>query len=1542
MPASDFYTVDSNPGGIDAGDYYVRLVLANPQNYQWRTVDTDYIDIQYTITKAEASAVITANNLTYNAGPQVLVIANTVTGGTIGYSLTEGDYVADIPTGTNAGSYTVYWKITPDSNHTENSGYVPVIIKKATPTLEAVTPTLTYNASAQNLIAVNASTTEVSVLYSLDGGDFVSTVPKGTNAGTYSVQYKSLETDNYNASALGSATVIIAKATYDSSYIQFVSDRFQYDGTEKSIVISVDPNHPLPDEISVQYTNNTKTTVGTNSNVTATFIVSDNYTPIAPLTGRTLEIYVLPIKYSAVGYSGTYDGVAHNMVAVTVTAPATGALITYSTSSGGPYSETCPTVTDVGSGAVFFKITALGYTDVTDTKNYSVSKITVTVSSVTDSRVYDGTPFTAPDLTLSAGTLVTGHHISGTATGTITNVGSVQNPFDVVILDGSENNVTANYEVKKSVGVLSVTKATFNASYIHFDDAQLPYDGNAHTLEIVMEPGHPLPAEIVPHYQNNTGTNIGSYNATVTFTVGDNYNQLAGMSATLTIYDSEMVISAIGYSGVYDAQSHYAITVTVTYPTEFTVTYSLDNETYTAERPAMKDADSLEIWYKIEAYGFNPVNAKVVATVSKIHMTITSDNAEKVYDTTELIAHHITTDNTVAAGQTLTIAYLGTQTNAGVSDNMFTAKVVEGETDVTANYELTKVYGKLTVMKAVYDSQHIHFVDTEYQYDGTMKTLTITTDPGYDLPDEITPVYSNNSKIAPNTYNATVNFVVSQNYQPLPAMSAKLKIYESTFEYTATAYNGTYDGVAHNTVTVTVTTVGAVVTYSTNGSPYTSECPTITNVGQSLVYYKIELLGYTTITKNVSAVVSKHSVTISSGSASKTYDGTALSLPELTVTGGSLVAGHVVEGQATASVINATATPVANQFNAVIKDANGNNVSNNYAITKNVGTLTVSKANAKIVITPHEPFPFEINVTRHLDYTVEGLKGDDEIRANLKYVNSASQIVNPSAAGTYTVTVDNYQAIHGSLSNYNVDKDSSVETLTILPRTVQAPAADPTDFIYDGNLKTYVIADSNYYTVQNNTQVQAGSYTVTVMLVDTVNCAWSTGSSANLTYDFVIGQRAIRVVADQISKVYGEADPEFTYTVYNTAPGESAAFSGTAVAASHDIGDNDVLIGTLALINNGAFRAANYTFTFEGDGRFTITPFIVELPAAPGEFGTLIYTGDELTAYEDGPYYTVVGGKATEVGNYTATLTLVDTVNFVWSDTRDSSVRNLQYRIVLATIDLLFTPYTGVYDGLYHDAAVINDADGATVYYGFDMMGWTTEVPKVKNVQNDGILYIKAVKDKHEDFYAVVDFQISKARLDVYADDKLITLSDPLPEFTFRAEGFVNGETLDDLTCEIVFGTPYEPGQGWGVYAITCISGPVDMNYEIITHDGVLTVAAHKVKVIWTYTEYLYTKTEQKVYVMLQDENGDTTSCNASVTDKDGNPVVFRDIGDYVATAVLPEGYVLDPEYADTVTAELKIVENEAFEFNPITLLMLILIASIGAYLIYDQGFRKK
>ena len=103
----------------------------------------------------------------------------------------------------------------------------------------------------------------------------------------------------------------------------------------------------------------------------------------------------------------------------------------------------------------------------------------------------------------------------------------------------------------------------------------------------------------------------------------------------------------------------------------------------------------------------------------------------------------------------------------------------------------------------------------------------------------------------------------------------------------------------------------------------------------------------------------------------------------------------------------------------------------------------------------------------------------------------------PEGIGTYTVTATYEDSI-----NFGI----ATATLTIVPRKVAIPAADPTVFTYDGSAKTYGISDTADYTVTGNSQTNAGDHTVTVALRDKATTAWADGTAADKTYTFTIKQ----------------------------------------------------------------------------------------------------------------------------------------------------------------------------------------------------------------------------------------------------------------------------------------------------------------------------------------------------------------------------------------------------------------------------------------------------
>ena len=127
------YTVEYS-GNTNAGTATVTIYDVAGGNYIVSGHTT------FEIVKAASSCTApAANTLTYNGTAQTLLTPGTATGGEMRYSLTEnGAYSAAIPTGKNAGGYTVYYKVAGDANHNDTVPQsVEVTIGKAAVTVTA-------------------------------------------------------------------------------------------------------------------------------------------------------------------------------------------------------------------------------------------------------------------------------------------------------------------------------------------------------------------------------------------------------------------------------------------------------------------------------------------------------------------------------------------------------------------------------------------------------------------------------------------------------------------------------------------------------------------------------------------------------------------------------------------------------------------------------------------------------------------------------------------------------------------------------------------------------------------------------------------------------------------------------------------------------------------------------------------------------------------------------------------------------------------------------------------------------------------------------------------------------------------------------------------------------------------------------------------------------------------------------------------------------------------------------------------------------------
>ncbi len=76
----------------------------------------------------------------------------------------------------------------------------------------------------------------------------------------------------------------------------------------------------------------------------------------------------------------------------------------------------------------------------------------------------------------------------------------------------------------------------------------------------------------------------------------------------------------------------------------------------------------------------------------------------------------------------------------------------------------------------------------------------------------------------------------------------------------------------------------------------------------------------------------------------------------------------------------------------------------------------------------------------------------------------------------------------------------NAEAVTTIPK----PERDTTSFVYNGEEQTYRVAESEYYKVENNVGINAGSQNVKISLVDKINYAWDDGTTDDIIYKFTI------------------------------------------------------------------------------------------------------------------------------------------------------------------------------------------------------------------------------------------------------------------------------------------------------------------------------------------------------------------------------------------------------------------------------------------------------
>jgi len=285
---------------ITITDYY----FCNPK--------TITVTVKVTKTDATVTEAPVANELTYTGSAQALVSGGDAEGGKLVYSTAaDGTFTETVPTGTNAGEYTVYYKVLGDESHFDTDPVlVQVTIAKAVASC-TVTPaeTWTYDGTEQRLVNTSNVKGE-SVVYRLSEDDeFTNVIPTTANAGTYTVYYKVLGNDNYTESGVKSVTVTVNKAESAVDTAPVVKQELTYNKEEQPLV---DAGTATGGEI--WYKVEKKQAVATFALTRTVVVDEDGFSPEIP-TAKNAGTYIV---YYKVKGDDNHNDSAVSQVEVTV------------------------------------------------------------------------------------------------------------------------------------------------------------------------------------------------------------------------------------------------------------------------------------------------------------------------------------------------------------------------------------------------------------------------------------------------------------------------------------------------------------------------------------------------------------------------------------------------------------------------------------------------------------------------------------------------------------------------------------------------------------------------------------------------------------------------------------------------------------------------------------------------------------------------------------------------------------------------------------------------------------------------------------------------------------------------------------------------------------------------------------------------------------------------------------------------------------------------------------------------------------------------
>ncbi len=952
----------------------------------------------------------------------------------------------------------------------------------------------------------------------------------------------------------------------------------------------------------------------------------------------------------------------------------------------------------------------------------AIAQASLTITATTVSKTYDGAVYS--DFTYSCSGLAGSDDIEDVLTvvsysGTATTATDVGNDYIITPSCGTAGNLYDNYSITWTTNTLTITPASLTITATSdsktYDGAV--YSGYAYSYEGIVGGDSIQDAVASVSYGGTsvTATNVGTYTITPGCeTEGSKFGNytITWIAGSLEISPAEVAVSWSNTTVEYNGSAQSAVATASGVGSDGTLILSVTSFTNAGDYTATASTTNANYSLSVDTYTHD-------FTITTASLTITATDASKTYDgavySSFAYSYSGLVGNDTILDAVVSVSYSGTATTATDAGNGYVITPSCGIAGSKySNYSISWQDGELIINQA---SLTITATTASKTYDGAVYsdfTYSYSVLAGSDSIEDVLTVVSY-SGTALDAINAGSGYVITpscgtegskyDNYS-ITWQDGELTINQASLTITATSDSKTYDGAVYSGYAYscsglvegdTIEQVVSMMSYGgtaigvTNAGTYTIT-PSCGTAGSKYDNYSITwqdgeltidkadtVINTTGVTTSYTYTGEEQSVitgaTINHSESSVVYsDNTftnadtytvAISVSESTNYNGASTTVEVSVAQATNSITGLaiagwtygdtanTATSsssfgtIAYTYSTAIDGTYSDTVptaAGTYYMKATVAettnyagaTATTSFVIAKATYTgiTHD----EVSAT----YTTTLTLADVNLNSGYSWKTESTSLVagTSSYSAIYNADSYNYNDFELTVSVVVAKATNSITGLAIIGWTYGDTANTPTATAEFGTITYTYYSDVDCQTVVSDiSNVNAGTYYVKATVAEATNY-----EGATATTSFVIAKATYTgITHDEVSATYTTT---LTLADVNLNSGYSWKTESTSLVA-----------GT-------ASYSAIYNADSDNYNNFELTISVAVAKATVAEpiaASGLEYNGNEQTGLASTAAYTVEGGTATEAGTHIATVTLVDSDNYMWAN--GTEVTTVEYTI---------------------------------------------------------------------------------------------------------------------------------------------------------------------------------------------------------------------------------------------------------------------------------------